>query len=187
MRELIVFGRMVGFPEEALTFLQKVNMDGNAFSRLKNPTQLAVRAPAVTRRRGPSARPAPSASWQPFVVAVQTKGYTGRSDTIWTMLNSLRTPAVHDWLTRFSAFCQKSEQSFVLCVPCVGCVTSLVLNPPSADASERQLENAEMLCLIRLGKGLEVAIPTQIASSWLHRLFRLLTCPHLPCSSPCRS
>ena len=43
MRELIVFGRMVGFPEEALTFLQKVNMDGNQFSRLKNPTQLAVR------------------------------------------------------------------------------------------------------------------------------------------------
>ena len=40
---------------------------------------------------------------------VQAKGYTGRSDTIWTMLNNLRTPAVHDWLTRFSAFCQKSE------------------------------------------------------------------------------
>jgi hypothetical protein len=42
-------------------------------------------------------------------VIVQAKGYTGRSDTIWTMLNNLRTPAVHDWLTRFSAFCQKSE------------------------------------------------------------------------------
>jgi len=38
---------------------------------------------------------------------------------------------VHDWLNRFSAFCQKN-------------------------AAERQLENAEMLCLIRLGKGLEM-------------------------------
>ena len=43
VRELIVFGRMVGFLEEALTFLQNVNMDGNQFSRLKNPSQLAVR------------------------------------------------------------------------------------------------------------------------------------------------
>lgn len=50
---------------------------------------------------------------------------------MWTLLNGLRTPAVHDWLNRFSAFCQKN-------------------------AAERQLENAEMLCLIRLGKGLEL-------------------------------
>jgi hypothetical protein len=50
---------------------------------------------------------------------------------VWTLLNGLRTPAVHDWLNRFSAFCQKN-------------------------AAERQLENAEMLCLIRLGKGLEL-------------------------------
>ena len=65
------------------------------------------------------------------VVCAQSKGYSGRSDTVWTLLNGLRTPAVHDWLNRFSAFCQKN-------------------------AAERQLENAEMLCLIRLGKGLEL-------------------------------
>ena len=100
-RELISFGRMVGFPEEALSFLTRNSMDGNLFARLKTTQQLTA------------------------------KGYTGRSDVIWTLLNNLRTPAAHDWLTRFSAFCQKN-------------------------ASERQLENAEMLCLIRLGKGLEV-------------------------------
>ena len=33
---------------------------------------------------------------------------------------------------------------------------TLQLGLACADASERQLENAEMLCLIRLGKGLEV-------------------------------
>ena len=65
------------------------------------------------------------------VACAQSKGYSGRSDTVWTLLNGLRTPAVHDWLNRFSAFCQKN-------------------------AAERQLENAEMLCLIRLGKGLEL-------------------------------
>jgi hypothetical protein len=100
-RELIAFGRMVGFPGEALLFFHEKNIDGNLFARLKSPSHLTA------------------------------KGYTGRSDTIWMMLNNLMTPAVHDWLARFSAFCKNN-------------------------ASERQLENAEMLCLIRLGKGLEV-------------------------------
>jgi len=100
-RELIYFGRICNFPEEALSWLQAKNYDGQKFGRLKDPHHLA------------------------------SKGYTGRSDTIWTLLNGLRTPAVHDWLNRFSAFCQKN-------------------------AAERQLENAEMLCLIRLGKGLEM-------------------------------
>lgn len=100
-RELISFGRICQFPEEALSWLQANNYDGQKFGRLKNPAHLA------------------------------TKGYSGRSDTVWVLLNGLRTPAVHDWLNRFSAFCQKN-------------------------AAERQLENAEMLCLIRLGKGLEL-------------------------------
>jgi hypothetical protein len=100
-REMVSFGRMVGFPEEFLKFLMANNMDGNGFARLKTSAQLAE------------------------------KRYLGRTDTIWTLLNNLRTPDVHDWLARFSAFCQKN-------------------------ASERPLENAEMLCLIRLGKGLEV-------------------------------
>jgi hypothetical protein len=100
-RELISFGRICGFPEECLSWLQAQGYDGQAFGRLKSPSHLA------------------------------SKGYSGRSDTVWTLLNGLRTPAVHDWLNRFSAFCQKN-------------------------AAERQLENAEMLCLIRLGKGLEL-------------------------------
>jgi hypothetical protein len=100
-RELITFGRICGFPEECLSWLQAQNYDGQMFGRLKSPSHLA------------------------------SKGYSGRSDTVWTLLNGLRTPAVHDWLNRFSAFCQKN-------------------------AAERQLENAEMLCLIRLGKGLEL-------------------------------
>ena len=100
-RELITFGRICGFPEECLSWLQAQQYDGAQFGRLKSPSHLA------------------------------SKGYSGRSDTVWTLLNGLRTPAVHDWLNRFSAFCQKN-------------------------AAERQLENAEMLCLIRLGKGLEL-------------------------------
>ena len=100
-KELIIFGRICGFPEECLSWLQAQGYDGQAFGRLKSPSHLA------------------------------SKGYSGRSDTVWTLLNGLRTPAVHDWLNRFSAFCQKN-------------------------AAERQLENAEMLCLIRLGKGLEL-------------------------------
>ena len=56
-RELISFGRMVGFPEEALTFLLKNNMDGNLFARLKTPSQLAVRQVnyLVFQRRSKSA------------------------------------------------------------------------------------------------------------------------------------
>eukprot|EP01051_Picozoa_sp_SAG22_P005910 SAG22_NODE_367_length_11613_cov_11.955011_1_plen_184_part_10 len=104
VRELIVFGRMVGFPEEALTFMQKVNMDGNDFARLKSPAQVA------------------------------SKGYTGRSDTIWTVLNSLRTAAVHDWLKRSEAFLEKN-------------------------ASERRLEilgpDVEILGWVRMIQGLD--------------------------------
>ena len=100
-KELIIFGRICGFPEECLSWLQAQGYDGQAFGRLKSPSHLA------------------------------SKGYSGRSETVWTLLNGLRTPAVHDWLIRFSAFCQKN-------------------------AAERELENAEMLCLIRLGKGLEL-------------------------------
>lgn len=111
-----------------------------------------------------------------------TQGYTGRSDTVWTLLNGLRTPAVHDWLNRFSAFCQKSEYTHPLYPPAhpvqrrpqlthrgqARCVspqagpstrahTYSSSSPHAhADAAERQLENAEMLCLIRLGKGLEM-------------------------------
>jgi hypothetical protein len=99
-REMVSFGRMVGFSEEFLKFLMASNMDGNKFARLKTSAQLVE------------------------------KRYLGRTDTIWTLLNNLRTPDVHDWLTRFSAFCQQN-------------------------ASERPLENAEMRCLIRLGKGLD--------------------------------
>ena len=78
-REMASFGQMVGFPKEFLNFLMANNMDGNGFARLKTSAQLAE------------------------------KRYFGRTDTIWSLLNNLRTPDVHDWLTRFSAFCQKSE------------------------------------------------------------------------------
>ena len=56
-RELVAFGRMVGFPEQALTFLMKDNMDGNQFARLKSPSQLAVRQVnyLVLQRRSKSA------------------------------------------------------------------------------------------------------------------------------------
>jgi len=95
------YGRLMNFPDEANEWMAKNSIDGNKFGRLKDVPDLA------------------------------TKGYTGRSDQIWSALNNLRQPSVHDWLTRFSAFCQRN-------------------------ATERQLENAEMLCLIRLGKGLEI-------------------------------
>ena len=58
-------------------------------------------------------------------------GYGGRSDTVWAFLHSLRTPEVFSWLERFSAFYQKNAQ-------------------------KRQLKNHEMMCLIRLGRGLEL-------------------------------
>ena len=42
-RELIGFGRICGFPEEFLSWLQAQNYDGQQFGRLKSPSHLAVR------------------------------------------------------------------------------------------------------------------------------------------------
>jgi len=41
-RELIYFGRICNFPEEALSWLQAKNYDGQKFGRLKDPHHLAV-------------------------------------------------------------------------------------------------------------------------------------------------
>ena len=41
-RELIAFGRICGFPEECLSWLQAQNYDGQMFGRLKSPSHLAV-------------------------------------------------------------------------------------------------------------------------------------------------
>lgn len=42
-RELVTFGRICKFPEEALSWLQANQFDGQKFGRLKDPAHLAVR------------------------------------------------------------------------------------------------------------------------------------------------
>jgi len=99
--DLCNFGNMCGFPEAFVAWLRTKQMTGEQLSHVRD------------------------------AASMMALGYTGRADTIWSFLNNLKMPEVHDWLRRFSDFCQKN-------------------------AAKRQLANHEMNCLIRLGKGLAI-------------------------------